>query len=85
MPFDKCIVEDSAVEWFAELGYEVGHGLYLAHSEPAEVREPFSDVVLVGRLREAIRRCNRATPPRGPSSLGSTLLPKLLSGELNVS
>ena len=85
MLFNKCTVEDSAVEWFAELGYEVGHGPYLAHSEPTAVWESFSDVVLVGLLREAIRRLNRSIPPRSPSSLRGKLLPKLLNGELSVS
>ncbi|MDA0886219.1 MAG: hypothetical protein O2977_00945 [Cyanobacteria bacterium] len=57
----------------------------MAPGEPAAERDSFCDVVLVGLLREAIRRLNRAIPPRAPSSLRGTLLPKLLSGELSVS
>ena len=66
------IVEDAALEWFGELGYAVGHGPHLAPGEPAAEREPersgdsrrqsFGEVVLVGRLREAIRRLNPAIP-----------------------
>jgi hypothetical protein len=41
-------------------------------------------VVLVGRLREAIRRLNPAIPSRTFATLRDTLLPKLLSGELSV-
>ena len=49
-------------EWFGELGYAVGHGPHLAPGEPAAERDSFGDVVLVGRLREAIRRLNPAIP-----------------------
>jgi type I restriction enzyme R subunit len=58
-----CPVEDAALGWFQELGYAVAHGPQLAPGEPAAEREfAFSDVVLVGRLREAIRRLNPAVP-----------------------
>jgi hypothetical protein len=70
MSLNESIVEDAALEWFGELGYAVGHGPQLAPGEPAVERDSFGEVVLVGRLREAILR--------------DTLLPKLLSGELSV-
>jgi hypothetical protein len=70
MSLNESIVEDAALEWFGELGYAVGHGPQMAPGEPAAEREPersgdsqrqsFSEVVLVGRLREAIRRLNPA-------------------------
>jgi type I restriction enzyme R subunit len=62
MSLNESIVEDAALEWFGELGYAVGHGPHLAPGEPAAERESFSEVVLVGRLREAIRRLNPAIP-----------------------
>ena len=72
MSLNESIVEDAALEWFGELGYAVGHGPHPAPGEPAAEREPersgdsrrysFSEVVLVGRLREAIRRLNPAIP-----------------------
>ena len=49
----------------------------------ADRRDSFGAVVLVGRLREAIRRLNPAIPSR-IATLRDTLLPKLLSGELSV-
>lgn len=65
-------VEEAALEWFGELGYAVGHGAAfaglrrakppLAPGEPAAERDSFSEVVLVERLREAIRRLNRSIP-----------------------
>ena len=90
MALDESIVEDAALEWFRELGYAVGHGPHLAPGEPAAERESersgdsrrdsFGEVVLVGRLREAIRRLNPAIPFRTLA----TLRDNLLSGELSV-
>ena len=85
MSLNESIVEDAALKWFGELGYAFGHGPHLAPREPAAERDSFSEVVLVGRLREAIRRMNPAIPrSRTLATLRDTLLPKLLSGELSV-
>jgi type I restriction enzyme R subunit len=62
MSLNESIVEDAALEWFGELGYAVGHGPHLAPGEPAAERDSFGEVLLVGRLREAIRRLNPAIP-----------------------
>ena len=60
--FNESTVEDAALTWFGELGYAVAHGPDLAPGEPAAERESFGEVVLVGRLREAIRRLNPGIP-----------------------
>ncbi|MCE9520062.1 MAG: type I restriction endonuclease subunit R [Verrucomicrobia bacterium] len=62
MTLNESIVEDAALEWFGELSYAVGHGPHLAPGEPAAERDSFSEVVLVGRLREAIQRLNPDIP-----------------------
>jgi type I restriction enzyme R subunit len=62
MSLNESIVEDAALEWFGELSYAVGHGPHLAHGEPAAERDSFVEVVLVVRLREAIRRMNPVIP-----------------------
>ena len=62
MSLNESIVEDAALTWFGELGYAVGHGPHLAPGETAAERDSFGEVVLVGRLREAIRRLNPAIP-----------------------
>ena len=62
MTLNESIVEDAALEWFEELGYAIGHGTHIAPGEKAAERESFGDVVLVGRLRDAIRRLNPAIP-----------------------
>jgi hypothetical protein len=87
MSLNESIVEDAAFEWFGELIYAFGHGPHLAPGEPASRdggRDSFSEVVLVGRLREAIRRLNPAISFRTLATLRGMLLPKLLSGELSV-
>jgi len=62
MSLNESIIEDATLTWFGELGYAVGHGPHLAPDEPAAERDSFSEVVLVERLREAIRRLNSAIP-----------------------
>ena len=62
MPLNESHVEEAALEWFGELGYAVGHGPHLAPGEPAAERDSFGEVVLVGRLRGAIRWLNPAIP-----------------------
>ncbi len=62
MSLNESIVEDAPLEWFGELGYAIGHGPQLAPGEPAAERDSFGDVVLTGRLREAIRRLNVSIP-----------------------
>jgi type I restriction enzyme R subunit len=58
----ESIVEDAALTWFGELGYAVGHGPQMAPGEPAAERDSFGEVVLVGRLREALRQLNPTLP-----------------------
>jgi type I restriction enzyme, R subunit len=62
MSLNESMVEDAALEWFGELGYTIGHGPQLAPGEPAAERDSFGEVVLMGRLREAIRWLNPAIP-----------------------
>ena len=59
---NESTVEDAALTWFGELGYEVGHGPHLAPDEPAVEQDSFGQVVLMRRLREAIQRVNPAIP-----------------------
>jgi len=80
----ESIVEDAALEWFGELSYAVGHGPHLAPGEPAAERDLFGEVVLVGRLLEAIRLLNPAIPSGTVATQRDTLRSKLLSGELSV-
>lgn len=56
----EAIIEDAALTWLGELGYAIGHGPHIAPGEPAAERDSFGEVVLVGRLRDAIQRLNPA-------------------------
>jgi len=62
MAFYESDVEAAALEWFGELDYATAHGPHLAPGEPASERFSHGDVVLVGRLQEAIRKLNPAVP-----------------------
>ena len=62
MNVNESTIEDAAFDWFGGLGYTIGHGPHIAPGEPAAERDSFGEVVLVGRLREAIRRLNPAIP-----------------------
>ncbi len=62
MSLNESTIEAATLGWFGELGYGVAFGPDLAPGEPKAERDSFTDVVLVGRLRDAIRRLNPAIP-----------------------
>ncbi len=74
MTLNESDVEAAALSWFSDLGYDVANGMHLAPGEPASERDSFSDVVLVGRLRDAIRRLN----PQMPAEARDEALRKVL-------
>jgi len=83
MSLNESIVEDAAFEWFGELSYAFGHGPHLAPGEPASRdggRDSFSEVVLVGRLREAIRRLNPAIHEEARATLRKLQLVQIERG-----
>jgi type I restriction enzyme R subunit len=55
-------VEELAILYFTQLGYEAIHGPDIAPEEPAAERASFGDVVLRGRLEEALYRLNPDEP-----------------------
>src|SRR5439155_2268828 len=62
MRLSESTVENAALSWFAELDYAIAHAPHLAPGEIAAERSSFSDVILVGRLRDAIARLNPGIP-----------------------
>jgi type I restriction enzyme, R subunit len=80
MSLKEAIVEDAALEWFGELGYAVGHGPQLVPGVPAAEGDSFSDVLLVGRLCEAIQRLS----PPIPEDAREEYLRKVLCEKLSV-
>jgi type I restriction enzyme R subunit len=63
--FTESIVGDAALEWFEGLGYSVLDGPEIAYGEPAAERtDPeYRDLILEGRLRQALARLNPDLPP----------------------
>jgi type I restriction enzyme R subunit len=55
-------LEDITLTWFQDLGYTCLHGPDLAPDEPAAERESYHDVILTGRLRDALARLNPDLP-----------------------
>jgi len=62
MTLNEGSVEDITLGWFRELGYAIEHGPNLAPGESRAERETYGDVILAGRLREAIERLNPSVP-----------------------
>ena len=62
--FTESVVEEAALSWLGDLGYTVLHGPEIAAGEPgAERGDPtYRDVVLEGRLRQALVRLNPELP-----------------------
>ncbi|WP_417851100.1 HsdR family type I site-specific deoxyribonuclease [Thalassoglobus sp.] len=60
--FTESTVEEAVLEWTDGLAYSVLHGPEIAPGEAAAERNGFDEVVLVGRLREAIERLNPNIP-----------------------
>src|SRR5262245_13084991 len=62
MRLDESTVETEALSWFGDIQYSAAHAQHLAPVEIASERSSFSDVVLAGRLRDAIERLNPTIP-----------------------
>jgi type I restriction enzyme R subunit len=59
----ESTVEEAALEWLEGLGYDVVHGLDLLPGGACPERADYAQVVLEGRLREALARLNPRLPP----------------------
>ena len=55
-------LEQETLGWLSELGYAVHSGYDIAHDGPNPQRANYREVVLAGRLREAIARLNPQVP-----------------------
>jgi type I restriction enzyme R subunit len=61
-PFTESTVEEAALELFSSLGYTVVHGPLIAPGELLAERKEYSEVLLLGRLREALALINPKVP-----------------------
>ena len=55
-------LEQETIGWLTETGYSHRYGLDIAPDGPTPERSSYSQVLLVGRLREAINRLNSSVP-----------------------
>ena len=62
MTFTESIIEEAALEWLAALKYQVAFGPELAFDGSKAERENYQEVVLPGRLQEALVRINPTLP-----------------------
>src|SRR5579871_1811819 len=63
--FTESDVEEATLEWLKDLGYTILHGPDIAAGEPCAERDDsgYRDVILEGRLRQALARLNPTLPP----------------------
>src|SRR6266403_394229 len=62
MSLTESIVEEAALSWFRQLGFSTSLAIIFAPDGAAAERNSFNDIVLVGRLRDAIARLNPSIP-----------------------
>ena len=60
--FTESEVEEAALQWFSEEGYEILNGMEIAPGEPAAERYEYSSPFLNTRLRDALFLINRDLP-----------------------
>lgn len=61
--FTESTIEQTALDWLKEMGYAILFGGDIAPEEPAAERENYSEVILAGRLKDALKRINPTIPP----------------------
>jgi len=62
--FTESTIEQAAIDWLKGLGYAYAFGPDLAFDGTTPERKNYEDVILFGRLREAIARLNPNIPPQ---------------------
>jgi len=60
--FTESVVEEAALAWLKNAGWQVRNGAEIAPGEPAAERDDYGQVVLALRLRDALVRLNPALP-----------------------
>ena len=58
----EAIVEEAALAWLVDLGWQSAHGPDIAPDTPSAERLDYDQVVLARRLRDALAKLNPALP-----------------------
>jgi len=61
--FNESDVESAALAWLEAAGWGIAHGPDIAPGVPSAERRDFGQVILEGRLRDALGRLNPTLPP----------------------
>jgi type I restriction enzyme R subunit len=61
-PFTESVVEQAALDWLESLGYTILSGPEIAPGEASAERGDYGQVILEGRLRQALHRLNPNVP-----------------------
>lgn len=62
--FNESVVEQAALEWLADLGYQTLYGPNIAPGgDGPQLRDSFADVVLIDRLLPTVRGLNKGIDP----------------------
>jgi len=79
--FNEDTIEQAALEWLRHLGYGYVHGETIAPGEPAAERTSYNEVILIGRLREALTRINVHIPASARAEAIDTAIRQVLRVE----
>lgn len=60
--YTESDLENAVLEWFEELGYSIEYGPDIGPDNEKSERESHKDIILIGRLRDAIERINSSVP-----------------------
>ena len=60
--FTESTIKETALKWLKDMGYTIVFGNDIAPDEPAAERENYGEVILSGRLKDALRRINPSVP-----------------------
>jgi type I restriction enzyme R subunit len=60
--FTESVVEDAALTWLEGIGWQLRNGAEIAPGEAAAERDDYGQVILSGRLRDALARLNPTLP-----------------------
>ena len=59
----ESVVEQAALAWLADTGWQLANGPDIAPGEPSAERANYAQVILEQRLRQALKRLNPTLPP----------------------
>lgn len=76
--FAESHVEEAALEWLGELGYEIANGFLTGPDGPSPERDSYHDVLLLGRLEKALKDLN----PTLPTEALASAVAKITSAEM---